>query len=319
MTDQAKSVRDWVNRVREHLDGAGLCFGHGTDNAADEAAGLVLQGLDLPPDLPETSWDRPVSAHEAERLTQMVGRRVRDRVPAAYLSRRAWFAGLSFYVDERVLVPRSPIAELIAEQFQPWVEPDNVKWVLDLCTGSGCIGIAAAHAFPQARVDLTDLSEDALAVARRNVADHGLGDRVRVIRSDLYQALGPAMGQDMDNTRYDLILSNPPYVGATELAVLPPEYGHEPEFGLAAGEDGLDVILPLLAGAADHMSEQGVLVVETGDADRALTAALPEFPFLWLEFRHGGHGVFLLHRQELMDHAGAVAELIEKRREQDGS
>lgn len=315
MTDQARSVRDWVNRVQEHLDHAGVCFGHGAGNAADEAAGLVLQGLDLPPDFPETSWDRPVSAGEADRLTGMVGRRVQDRVPLAYLSRRAWFAGLSFYVDERAVVPRSPIAELIAERFRPWVEPDKVERVLDLCTGSGCIGIAAACAFPRASVDLTDLSVDALAVARRNVADHGLEDRVRVIRSDLYQALDPAMGEN----RYDLILSNPPYVGAAELAALPREYGHEPRFALAAGEDGLDVILPLLAGAPDYMTEQGVLVVEAGNTDRTLAAALPEIPFLWLEFRHGGHGVFLLHRQELMDHAGAVVELIEKRREQDGS
>ncbi|TDJ31769.1 MAG: 50S ribosomal protein L3 N(5)-glutamine methyltransferase [Gammaproteobacteria bacterium] len=315
MNAQSESVRDWIVRAQQRFEGAGLCFGHGTDNAADEAAGLVLQGLGLPPDLPAAAWDRRVSGEEAQRLTKMVETRVRDRVPAAYLNRRAWFAGLSFYVDERVLVPRSPIAELIADEFRPWVVPGAAERILDLCTGCGCIGIAVAHAFPEARVDLADLSEDALAVARRNVDDHGLRQRVRVIASDLYQALG----QEMDKNRYDLIVANPPYVGAAELASLPPEYGHEPSFGLAAGEDGLDVLLPLLAGAPDHMTENGILVVETGDTGETLAAALPALPFLWLEFRHGGHGVFLLHKQELMDHAGVVVELMEKRQERDGS
>ena len=315
MDRHPESVRGWVDQAQERFEGAGLCFGHGTENATDEAVALVLQSLGLPPDFPESGWDRRVSSQEAENLTGLVETRLRDRVPAAYLSRRAWFAGLPFYVDERVLVPRSPIAELIADQFQPWVEPDRVERVLDLCTGCGCIGVAAAYAFPQASVDLTDLSEDALCVARRNVADHGLEDRVHVIRSDLYQALG----QEMDNTRYDLIVSNPPYVGAEELASLPPEYRHEPREALAAGEDGLDILLPLLAGAPEHLRSHGVLVVETGDTDETLARALPELPFLWLEFRHGGHGVFLLHRQELLDHAGTVVELMEKRRQRDGS
>jgi len=319
MNGHPESVREWVLRAQQRFEGAGLCFGHGTDNAADEAVALVLQGLGLPPDFPESTWDRQVSAREAEELAARVETRIRDRVPAAYLSQRAWFAGLPFYVDERVPVPRSPIAELIAEQFQPWVEPDRVERVLDLCTGSGCIGIAAACAFPQARVDLTDLSEDALSVARRNVAEHGLEDRVRVIRSDLYQALSQTKGPTAEDNRYDLIVSNPPYVGAAEMEALPPEYGHEPREALAAGEDGLDILLPLLAGAPDHLSSHGVLVVETGDTDETLARALPGLPFLWLEFRHGGHGVFLLHKQELLDHAGAVVELMEKRREQDGS
>lgn len=304
------SVHDWVDRARKSLEEAGLCFGHGTDNALDEAAALVLQALGLPPDPSDTDLTRRVGPDEDALLRRRLEQRIQRRVPAAYLSGEAWFAGLPFYVDQRTLVPRSPIAELIEERFSPWVDERSVKRVLDLCTGGGCIGIAVALAFPDASVDLTDLSLDALAVAGENVRRHGVEDRVEVLHSDLYAALA--------GRRYDLIVCNPPYVSRAEMETLPAEFRHEPELGLAGGEDGLDLVLPVLAGAAMQLSESGVLVVEVGNGQEALNAALPDIPFLWLEFRRGGHGVFLLHRQELIDHADALRELTEARRDRNG-
>jgi ribosomal protein L3 glutamine methyltransferase len=206
---------------------------------------------------------------------------------------RMWFAGLEFEVDERVIVPRSPFAELIAAGFEPWVDPGRVERILDVGTGSGCIAIACSLAIPQARVDAVDLSADALDVARRNVAKHGVGDRVRLLRGDVFDAVGDA--------RYDLIVANPPYVSDAEMAALPPEYGHEPDLALRAGADGLDVVRRILAGASRHLNPQGVLIVEVGDSDVRVEEAFPRLPFVWLEFEHGGGGVFLLRREDFAD------------------
>ena len=273
---------------------AGLCFGHGTDNAWDEAVYLVLHALGLPPDGRGLDADRPLSVVERDSVRALVEGRLRSRRPAAYLTREAWFAGLRFHVDERVLVPRSPIAELIEQAFAPWIQASRVARRLDRGTGSGCIGIACAYAFPKARVDLTDISPGALAVARRNIADHGLQGRAEAIRSDLYGGLS--------GRRYDIIVSNPPYVDARQMEALPAEYRHEPAIALAAGADGLAQVMPILKGAAAHLRPGGILVVEVGDAAQALMARCPRAPFLWLEFEHGGHGVFLLDAEQCAEH-----------------
>ena len=292
LSSHLHTIRDLIRWGASRMNEAGLHFGHGTDNAIDEAAALVLHALHLPPDLHAEYFQSHLTPAEKQAVLLLLKRRVAERKPAAYLTQRAWFMGLPFYVDERALVPRSPLAELIERHFAPWL-PDSraVGGILDLGTGSGCIGLACAYAFPDARVDLADISAEALEVARRNVVEHGLEDQVEVIQSDLFSAL--------KGRRYDLIISNPPYVGLEELDSLPAEYQHEPRLGLAAGAEGLDVVMEILHQAADYLSRDGLLIVEVGNAQYALCAALPDVPFTWLEFEHGGQGVFLLNASQL--------------------
>ena len=286
------TIRDLIRWGASRMNEAGLHFGHGTDNAIDEAAALVLHALHLPPDVHVEYFQSSVTPAEKQAALGLLERRITERKPAAYLTHRAWFMSLPFYVDERVLVPRSPLAELIDRHFAPWL-PDSrkVEHILDLGAGSGCIGIACAYAFPDARVDLVDVSAEALEVARRNVAEHGLEEQVEVIQSDLFSAL--------KGRHYDLIVSNPPYVGLEELDSLPPEYHHEPRLGLAAGEEGLDVVVEILRQATDYLKRDGLMIVEVGNAQYALCEVFPDVPFTWLEFERGGQGVFLLNAAQV--------------------
>jgi len=291
-TESLITVRDWLRFAVSRFNEAKLFFGHGSDNAFDEAAYLILHTLHLPLDRLEPFLDASLTHGESEEVQAVIERRVRERLPAAYLTNEAWLGEHRFYVDERVIVPRSFIAELLHEQLAPWVEdPDGVMRALDLCTGSGCLAILAALAFPNAEVDAVDLSADALEVAARNVADYGLTDRVELIESDLFAAL--------DGRSYDLILSNPPYVNAESVAALPPEYQAEPALALGSGEDGLDATRQILAGAKAHLKPGGLLVVEIGHNRDALEAAYPALPFTWLDTESGDQFVFMLRREDL--------------------
>ena len=293
------TIRDFIRWGASRMNEAGVHFGHGTADAIDEAAALVLHALHLSPDLHEEYLQAALTPAEKQAVLDLLERRVRERKPAAYLMHQAWFMGLPFYVDERVLVPRSPLAELIERHFAPWVDPDAVEHILDLGAGSGCIGIACAYAFPGARVDLADISTTTLEVARRNIEEHGLKERVEAIQSDLFAALA--------GRRYELIVSNPPYVSLEEMAQLPEEYRHEPALGLAAGEQGLDVVIEILRQAPDYLSEEGTLVVEVGNAQYTLCEAFPDAPFVWLDLERGGEGVFLMTAEQLRECRGMFA------------
>jgi ribosomal protein L3 glutamine methyltransferase len=291
LIDELRTPRDFVRWGASRFNEAGLYFGHGTDNAVDEANVLVLHALHLPPGIPDELMRANLTREERRDVLRLLRRRIDERVPVPYLTREAWFAGLAFYVDERVLVPRSLLGEVIEEGFSPWLDTVEVDRVLDLGTGSGCIAIACALAFPGATVDAVDVSAEALEVARINVERHGVEDRVRLVHSDLFAALPPA--------RYRLIVSNPPYVDAEELRRMPPEYGREPRLGLAAGADGLDVVRRILTDAAEWLARDGVLVVEVGASRPALEQAYPEVPFTWLELERGPDEVFLLTARDL--------------------
>jgi len=290
----ALTVGGLIERGARRLARARVFFGHGTDNARDEAAALTLHALGLRHGGGAALYRRRASAAGAARAARLIGRRIAERIPAAYLTGITWFAGLAFEVDPRVLIPRSPLAELIERGFAPWADPRRVRRVLDLGTGSGCIAIACARALPRARVDAADISAAALAVARRNVRRHRLGRRVRLRQSDHFSALGAAT--------YDIIVANPPYVGARELERLPAEYRHEPRVALAAGPRGLDSVAVILREARRHLRPGGVLIVEVGNTERAVRRAYPQLPFLWLQFARGGGGVFLLRREQLAPH-----------------
>lgn len=287
----ARALIEWGAR---QFDEAGLVYGHGTDNALDEAASLVLHSLAIDYDQPDSVLDAPLAESDFIRTRELLEQRVRTRRPAAYLMDEAWFAGLPFFVDERVLVPRSPIAELIGDRFAPWIDPERVQSIVDIGTGSGCIALACAAAFPQAVVDATDVSRDALDVARINTARHGLEGRIKLLESDLFSALA--------GRRYDIIVSNPPYVPREEVEQLAEEFHHEPASGLLAGEDGLDIVVRLLSEAANYLVADGILVVEVGYTQEALQAQYPDVPFVWLEFENGGTGVFLLDAAGLAAH-----------------
>jgi ribosomal protein L3 glutamine methyltransferase len=276
------------------LQRARVFFGHGTDNARDDSAALVLHALGLPHDARRSVYERRVSAPARQRAEDLFARRIHERIPAVYLTGVTWFAGLPFYVDSRVLIPRSPLAELIERQFTPWVDPVRVQRVLDVGTGSGCIAIACAKAFPRARVDAVDISDEALEVARINVRRHRVGRRLRLVKSDHFRAIA--------GESYDIIVANPPYVGARELRSLPPEYRHEPRMALAAGPAGLDSVKVILRSAARHLRPRGILVVEVGNTAGAVRRAYRDLPFTWLEFERGGGGVFLLTREQLRAH-----------------
>ena len=294
MQPELTTLRDWVRWGASRFNAAGLYFGHGTDNALDEALALLLHALHLDHALPADYLDACVTAEEASAIAALYQRRIDERIPAAYLTGKANFAGLEFLIDRSVLIPRSPIAELIGEGFAPWLDAGHVGSVLDLCCGSGCIGIACAYAFPQALVDLADISSEALDVAARNVELHALEARVRTLKSDVYRGL--------DGERYDLIVSNPPYVSSAEMLALPEEYRHEPVLALAAGDDGMDVVSRMLVEAADYLRPGGIMVVEVGASAELLMARYPNVPFLWLDFEHGGDGVFLLTAEQLEEY-----------------
>jgi len=287
------SALDFVRWGASRFAEYGLYFGHGTDNAVDEAMSLVLHALHLKPDVPDALLEAKLTRDDKDRISSLLRRRIETRKPAAYLTNEAWFAGLSFYVDERVLVPRSPLAEWIERGFEPWIDADRVYRVLDFATGSGCIAVACAMAFPGATVDASDVSAEALEVAGLNVRRHQLTERVKIIQSDGFDALQGG---------YDLIVSNPPYVPDDSYRNLPEEYLHEPEIGLRAGADGLDIVASMMNEAPRFMNPGALLVVEVGEAREALAARFSSLPFLWLDFERGGDDVFALTKEQMADY-----------------
>ena len=298
--DELSTVNDMMRWAVSHFNGAGLFYGHGTDNAWDEAVQLILPTLNLTPMLSEEIRAARLTRSERQQVAELVARRVDERIPAPYLTNKAWFCGIEFYVDERVIVPRSPIGELIGNHFAPWLAYEPAR-IMDLCTGSGCIAIALAREFPEAEVDAIDLSEEALEVTQINIDMYGLEQQVIPIASDLFTAL-PA------GDRYDLIVSNPPYVDAEDLYDMPEEFSHEPELALAAGHDGLDLAKRILANAGAFLNEHGLLVVEVGNSCVQLQAQYPQIPFNWVEFEHGGLGVFVMTKAELDKYSEQFAE-----------
>jgi ribosomal protein L3 glutamine methyltransferase len=291
--DSLTRIKDYIRWGASQFSLAGLCYGHGTVTAMDEAAALVLHGIHQPYNLSSDYLDAVLTITEREHIVQLFERRLKEKIPSAYITHEAMFAGLSFYVDDRVLVPRSPIAQLISEQFSPWVDAEQVTRVLDLCTGSACIAIACAYAFPDAQVDAVELSAQAIEVAKINCEKHQLCDRVHLLQADLFTG--------MKQTKYDLIVSNPPYVSLQEWAALPAEFHAEPAMGFKGGVSGLDLVIKILAQARDYLTAAGILVVEVGSSAETLQQQFPGVPFYWLEFEAGGDGVFLLTAEQLTE------------------
>lgn len=291
-SESLETIQDFIRWGGTIFRQENLFFGHGTDNAFDDAKMLVLHVLSLPWDLPEIYYQSRLTKFERTKVIALFYERIHSRKPSAYLVGKAWFAGMEFNVNENVLVPRSPIAELISQKFSPWIDnPEKVTRILDMCTGSGCIGIASLQAFVNAEVDLVDISPEALMVARSNVNHYGLGKFAHVIESDLYSAL--------EEKKYDLIISNPPYVDKIEMQDLPAEFHQEPRLGLEAGDDGLDLVRVIVAQAANYLTEDGVLVVEVGVSQFYMQQTYPELPLYWFEFENGGEGVFAISKSEL--------------------
>ncbi len=285
------TIKDFIRWGASEMQRANLYFGHGTDNAWDEACWLVLHALQMEHAKLAEVLDAQLIYNERRVIVDLFLRRIKERIPAAYLTNKAWFADLPFYVDKRVLIPRSPFAEIIQQQFEPWSDSEGVKNVLDLCTGCGCIAIATAYALPNAKIDAVDLSKDALEVAAMNCQQHNMRQHVSLYHSDLFDAL--------PGKRYDIIISNPPYVDANDFATIPAEYQHEPSMGLEAGKDGLDIVKRIVSQAKQYLTEQGILLIEVGNSAEAMIEQFDDVPFVWLEFEYGGHGVFLLRYEDL--------------------
>ncbi|MDZ4097915.1 MAG: 50S ribosomal protein L3 N(5)-glutamine methyltransferase [Methylophilaceae bacterium] len=293
VTEELFTIRDWLRFTVSRFEESNIFFGHGTDNAYDEAVWLILSALHLPLDTLDNFIDARITESERKHLAHLIERRISEHTPTAYLLREAWLKGFKFYVDERVIVPRSFIAELLENNLSPWVDyPEMIESAADICTGSGCLGVLLAHAFPNAEIDVIDLSPDAIAVANINIANYALQDRVTAIESDMFSAL---VGK-----RYDLIISNPPYVDAPSMALLPHEYRNEPQIALGSGEAGLDHTHTLLKEAANHLNDDGLLIVEIGHNRNALLDAYPQVPFTWLEVESGDEFVFLLTKEQLV-------------------
>ena len=298
LTEELFTIRDWLRFTVSRFEEAGIFFGHGTDNAYDEAVWLIMSALHLPLDTLDNFLDAVITETERKHLAHLIERRTVDRTPTAYLLREAWLKGYKFYVDERVIVPRSFIAELLENGLSPWVEfPEMVENVADICTGSGCLGVLLADAFPAAHVDVVDISPDAIAVCNINIANYGLQDRITAIQSDMFA--------NLQGKTYDVIISNPPYVDAPSMATLPQEYRNEPQIALGSGEAGLDHTHTLIRQAPQHLNDGGLLVVEIGHNRDALLDAYPHLPFTWLEVESGNEFVFLLTREQLVSAAGA--------------
>jgi ribosomal protein L3 glutamine methyltransferase len=309
MTSELQTIIDLIRYGASCFNAAGLSFGHSYDNAMDEATQLTLHTLHMPHDLNPVYGQARVTAEEKARVLALFDRRIKERIPACYLTGEAWFAGLSFKTDQRALVPRSPIAELIQSGFEPWLGGREVRRALDLCTGSGCIAIAMAHYQPEWHLDGVDLSADALSLANENLQrledGTGLADRMRFIQSDLFK--------NLSGEHYDLIVTNPPYVSHSEVDALPDEYRHEPELGLRSGSDGLDIPLKILRDAPLHLSRDGLLICEVGEAEHALSKLLPELPMAWIEFKTGQMGVFVVECEDLLHHHKRIKELADAR------
>ena len=304
ITSELKTILDWLRWGMSRFNEAKLCFGQGYVDAWDEAIALLRFALHIDADITPELLAARLTEAERKTVHALFKKRIETRIPVAYLTNHAVFAGLDFYVDERVLIPRSPIAELIETQFEPWVEAPAVTHILDLCTGSACIAIACAHYFPDAKVDAVDISKDALEVAKINVEKQHVTDRVQLIQSDLFE--------NLPEQKYDIIVSNPPYVSATDMQQISEEFKHEPSLGLAAGDDGLELVKRILVDAKRFLSEKGILVVEVGNSRDVLEALCPELPFVWLEFSRGGEGVFLLTHEDLFTFQKTSAMFFER-------